>query len=429
MKNITILCLGTRGDIQPYAALALGLQERGFRPKLAAPINFEAFIRGYGLEYSPIEMNTEEGLKSKEGRAWLAAGNSRAFIRHLNELMKRDRPALERGVEEAARGADAIVGTAMTLAEGISISEKLKIPFLASQIYPLVPASREYPNFLVAPKGSRLGLVNYVTHLLFERAWWQGIRGDLNQWRSKLGLPAMEVSPARWCRERRIPTLHHYSETLFPRPADWPGHHVLTGPLFVPERREAPLSGKLLEFLHAGPPPVFLGFGSMPILDPEAALQMTSRVTHKLGVRAVIGAGWSEFRPAAVDRHVFLVDSAEHNQLFPRCQALVHHGGAGTTFTGLRWGRPAAVFSVFADQPFWGERLRKAGAGIHYGFRAFSEETLLASLRHVLSPEVQARARELGKRLEDEAGVAASVEQIERRLGGAVLRQRAAVAR
>jgi sterol 3beta-glucosyltransferase len=413
--RISILAMGTRGDIQPYAALALGLARRGFRPKIAAPRNFEAFLRGFGLDYSPIEMDTEEGLKSEEGRAWLAAGNSRAFLRHLTRLMDRDRAAFQRGVLQAAEGAEAVIGTAMTLPESISVAEKFRLPFLASLIYPVLPPSRKYPQFLVSPKDSRFGLANYLTHFVFDKAWWPKIRGALNQWRASIGLPPLRSSPAHWMRHARTLTLHHYSETLFPRPADWSPGHVLTGPLFVPDG-PAPLSGPLLEFLEAGSPPVFLGFGSMPILDPGAALEMTARVTRKLGIRAVVGFGWSDFPPVSTHSHVFLTKSADHNQLFPLCQALVHHGGAGTTFTGLRWGKPAAVFSVFADQPFWGERLSRTGAGIHFRFRSFNEETLFAGLDHVLRPAAQARAQELGKRLGAESGVDASVTQIEKYL-------------
>jgi len=411
MKRIAILTLGTRGDVQPYVALALGLKQRGFQPRIVAPINFESFVRGYGLEYWPLEMNTEEGLKSAEGRSWLASGNTRAFLRHLRKLMQRDRAAFQRGIWQACQETDAVVGTAMTLAEGISASEKLQLPFIASLIYPVLPASRHYPHFLVKSRSSRFQSVDYLTHVILDKGWWRETRRPLNHWRHSIGLAPLKRSPTQQIRKTSTLTLHHYSETLFPRPADWAPNHILTGPLFLPDAQE-PLPAPLLEFLRAGPSPVFLGFGSMPIVDPAAALAMTARATARLGIRAVIGFGWSDF-PASSNGHLFLTRGVDHNRLFPSCRALVHHGGAGTTFAGIRAGKPAVVFSVFADQPFWGERLTRAGAGIHFPFRFFSEETLLAGLQQVLRVESQVRASDLSKRMAAESGLETSVAQIE----------------
>jgi sterol 3beta-glucosyltransferase len=145
--KITILTLGTRGDVQPYIALALALQHEGYIPTIAAPLNFESLIRGCGVAYAPIRMDTEEGLRSREGRAWLASGNTRAFLRHLNALMERDRPALQKGCWEACGDADAIIATAMTLGEGITLSEKRHCPLLASLIYPILPAAGPTHSF------------------------------------------------------------------------------------------------------------------------------------------------------------------------------------------------------------------------------------------------------------------------------------------
>src|SRR5215472_10662109 len=146
--KVTILALGTRGDVQPYIALALALQRNGFTPKIAAPVNFESFIREYGVAYAPVRIDTEEALKLREGRTWLASGNTRAFIRHLNVLLERDRPALQEGCWEACQDADAIIATMMTLGEGISLSEKLRRPLLASILFPVLPRSRSFLSFL-----------------------------------------------------------------------------------------------------------------------------------------------------------------------------------------------------------------------------------------------------------------------------------------
>uniref|UniRef100_Q024E7 Glycosyl transferase, family 28 n=1 Tax=Solibacter usitatus (strain Ellin6076) TaxID=234267 RepID=Q024E7_SOLUE len=417
VDKITILCLGTRGDVQPYVALASALKQSGFTPKIAAPVNFEAFIKQHGIDYAPIDMNTEEGLKSPEGRAWLAAGNSRAFIRHLSALMKRHRRNLQKGCWEACQGANAIIGTAMTLAEAASLSEKLRLPMVASLIYPLLPRSSSFANFLVAAKSLPTGWMNSLTHMLVERMAFADVREDLNIWRAEMGLAPTRTTPSKWLRLNKTLTLHHYGEPLFQRPRDWMPQNVLTGPLFLNEAGTPASSGaKLTRFLEAGEPPAFLGFGSMPVLDPEAVLTMAARVTERLGIRAVVGAGWSQLGDSDVPKHMLLLKSVDHGRLFPKCRALVHHGGAGTTFAGLLSGRPAAVYSVFADQPFWGERLKQTGAGTHFRFSEFSEATLLKGLQRVLGPAVRDRAEQLGKQLEPEAGAENSVAEISRYL-------------
>jgi sterol 3beta-glucosyltransferase len=417
VDKITILCLGTRGDVQPYVALAIALKQSGFIPKIAAPINFEAFIEQHGIDYSPIHMNTEEGLKSPEGRAWLASGNSRAFLRHLSALMKDSRPHLQKGCWEACQGADAIIGTAMTLSEAATLSEKLSLPMVASILYPLLPRSSSFANPLVAAKNLPAGWMNSLTHLLIERVAFSDMREDLNRWRAEMGLAPTSTTPSKWLQLNRILTLHHYGEPLFQKPGDWAAQNVLTGPLFLNEADTPATSDpELTEFLAAGEAPVFLGFGSMPVLDPEAVLTMTARVTERLGIRAVVGAGWSQLHGSDVPKHMLLLSSVDYRRLFPRCRALVHHGGAGTTYLGLLSGKPTVVYSVFAEQPFWGERLKKAGAGVHFRFSEFSETTLLSGLQHVLQPAVRDRAEQLGKQFKPEAGAASSVAEISRYL-------------
>jgi sterol 3beta-glucosyltransferase len=423
LKKITILCLGTRGDVQPYVALALGLQRRGWTPKIAAPVNLAAFVEQFGVECHPFDVDTEKGLKSPEGRAWLSAGKTRAFLRRIQELIRKDRPALEKGFWEASQGADALIGTVMTLGAGMSLAEKLEIPFIGGLTFPMLPPTGEWANLFVRSKAFPFPFLNRASHWLFDQQAWSVARADHNAWRLRMGLQPLRRSFYRWIEREKILMLHHYSPTLVPRPGEWGDHHIVTGPLYLsdalpPLIPRPPLDARLQQFLRDGTKPVFLGFGSMPILDAGRVLRMTAKVTEQLGIRAVIGAGWSEFNDSNLPPRLHLIESTDHDQLFPLCQALVHHGGAGTTAAGLHWGKPALVFSVFADQPFWGERLAEAGAGAHFRFKFFSEATLASGLRHVLEPAVQRRAQELGERFRAEAGLERSLEAIGARLEG-----------
>jgi len=299
----------------------------------------------------------------------------------------------------------------MTLGEGISLSEKLRRPLLASILFPVLPRSRSFPQFLVSAKDLPAGCLNYLSHVLSERVAFSGMRDDLNRWRARMGLPTMNMPPSAWLDRNQALTIHHYGEPLFQSPRDWKPHHVLTGPMFFPDSK--PLSDPVLaEFLAEGENPVFLGFGSMPVLDPASILQTAARVTRKLGIRAVVVAGWSQVTAAAPSKDLAVVEYADYFQLFPKCQAVVHHGGTGTTFIGLSCRKPTLVFSVFADQPFWGERLRKAGVGAHFRFREFGEDTLLTGLKHVLQPGMKQRAHDLGGQIDRESGTVNAVARI-----------------
>lgn len=145
----------------------------------------------------------------------------------------------------------------------------------------------------------------------------------------------------------------------------------------------------------------------MPVLDPAAAIAMVSRVTERLGVRALVSAGWGRLAAdtapeGAVGAHVHGVGALDHEAVLPRCRAAVHHGGAGTTAAALGAGLPSVVCSVFADQPFWGARLERLGVGAHVRFASLDERTLTSALGRMLASGVATRATDLGGRLRAE---------------------------
>lgn len=220
-----------------------------------------------------------------------------------------------------------------------------------------------------------------------------------------------------------------YSPALFPAPSDWPAGVRPTGALAPwPELRarlgESGLPEELEAWLGAGPPPVFLGFGSMPVLDPDSLLGAARRSLRRLGVRGVIGAGWSAL-PGARDELTFTLDHVDHQSLLPRCAAAVHHGGSGTVHASLAAGAPTLVCSVFADQPFWGRRCRALGVGETFPFHKLDERRLSAGLSTVLEGRVADAARALAAEMEQEEPIADAIEAIERSCEQSVSRRRA----
>jgi sterol 3beta-glucosyltransferase len=159
-----------------------------------------------------------------------------------------------------------------------------------------------------------------------------------------------------------------------------------------------------------------MGFGSMPILDPAPLLAATAEAARLAGVRVLIGAGWTELTPAGLSlpEHVRLTGNVDFDWLFPRCRAVIHHGGSGTTGAGLIAGKPTWIYSFFFDQPFWGTRVSRLGVGGHGRFRDLSARSLAEVMRRLNRADVQQRASALGDQLRREDGLAAATAAITR---------------
>jgi sterol 3beta-glucosyltransferase len=264
-----------------------------------------------------------------------------------------------------------------------------------------------YPAALVT-QASLPAPVNRITHRLFERVWWRGVRSEVAELRRELGLPAARRSTARRLADTGATELQAYSHVLVPGLDDYGPHRPLVGFLSpTAELRarvgETGIDPALAAWLDDGPRPVYVGFGSMPVTEPAAALDQVRTVCARLGLRALVGAGWSSFATGADDR-VRVVAAMDHDAVLPRCAAAVHHGGAGTTAAVVAAGLPSLVCSVFADQPFWGTRLRALGVGTHVRFPDLDEVALERGLRVALDPATVERAGRLGAALRAEAG-------------------------
>ena len=231
--------------------------------------------------------------------------------------------------------------------------------------------------------------------------------------REVLGLPA---------RTRSMPatraSLYGYSSQIVPKPPEWGEDHHVTGYWFLDPPPQWSPSPDLQDFLADGPPPVCVGFGSMSSEDPAALGRVAVSAARRAGVRAVLVLGWGGLADTAggTDGDVFITDYVPHDWLLPRCVAVVHHGGAGTTGAGLRAGIPNVVVPFGVDQPFWGARVAAIGVGPSpIPRRRLTAERLGDALRHAIThPRITARADEVGRRVRDEDGVATAVAHIER---------------
>lgn len=168
---------------------------------------------------------------------------------------------------------------------------------------------------------------------------------------------------------------------------------------------------ELARFLEAGPPPVYIGFGSIVINDPEALTAMLLEAVKATGVRAIISRGWSNLGASRVsDDNIFYLGDCPHEWLFQHVSAVAHHGGAGTTACGLLNGRPTLVIPYFGDQPFWGDMVAAAGAGPSpIPQKQLNAANLAEAIRFCLRPEVSAAAQKMAAQMRSEAGVRRAV--------------------
>jgi len=224
-----------------------------------------------------------------------------------------------------------------------------------------------------------------------------------------LGLPVL--------RQRREPaaTLYAYSPAVLPKPADWSADVHVTGYWFLNGDRSRGLDPALAAFLDAGPPPFYVGFGSMPSIAAEERTRFVLSALQQTGQRGVLAVGGGAMVRMPVPDSVMMIDGAPHDLLFPRVAAVVHHGGAGSTAAGLRAGRPTVICPFFGDQPFWGRVVAKAGLGPEpLSRKRLSAESLAAAIREAVgSSQIGRRAREVGEAIRAENGVPEAAAVIE----------------
>lgn len=416
--KITILTFGSAGDVVPYVALALGLEKRGFTVVLAAPSNFEEYIKNSGLTYHPIYGNIQEILDSEQGKKLIASGNAKSFAKEMGEITYKNRYEMQRDTLAACEGADLIIGGTLMGFNAAIISAKLKIPLIDAYVNPAFYSTKEFPHFMVAPKNFYFGFLNSLSYTIFFNAYAASVAREVTEWCTTLGLNTSAKSILKKIIEQKVPVLNGYSTSILPNPADWPDHVITSGVWKKDNSNKIPNdpSPELQAWIRNGTPPVYFGFGSMPVLDPEAMWKMVAEICEELNVRAIINAGWSNTKGVQLNDDVFVIQNADLEWLFPQCSCIVHHGGVGTTHLSLEAGVPTLICSIFADNPFWGERITKLGVGKHIRFKELSKEKIIKALKELQNEETRKKVAALGKQLKDENGLEIALDFIEQRI-------------
>jgi sterol 3beta-glucosyltransferase len=290
---------------------------------------------------------------------------------------------------------------------GAHIAEKLGIPGFCVPPFPAYVPTGAFPMFIFGTR-SWGAMLNRLSFSVTRRGQ-AAVAGIINDFRrQQLELPArarFSIDPAR-LNGRPIPVMHPISPYVLPRPADWPEHIALTGYWFLDAAEGWTPPDGLLRFLDSGAPPVYIGFGSMVTHHPDAMAKAVLEAIELIGARAILGRGWGGLQANAVPDKVHLVDDVPHDWLLPRCAAVVHHGGAGSTAAGLRAGLPTLVVPHIADQPLWGKRVQDLGVGPPpLSKKQLRPDTLSERIDSMLHDKsMQTAARDLGAKIRSESG-------------------------
>ncbi len=414
--RIGIAAVGSRGDVQPYVALGRGLRRAGHDVRLLVDRYFGDLVRGAGLELAPVAADPAAALADDLA----AIGDNplrlfRWFRRHLTPIAR----SHFQDVRDASEGLDALLHSALALAVP-HVAEWRGIPSLATYVQPLSETGAFASPMMSRPPAwaPMKRVLNRLGYRFGDAVIFRLVRGVLNECRRDiLGQEPLPPGYFRSLQRSRWPILYGYSPSVLPKPADWGDWLHVTGYWFLDaDPAWAPPRG-LQEFLDAGPPPVYVGFGSMGGSGSEDATGLAVEALRLTGARGIL-LGTGAAGVTRVSDAVLSIPSVPHDWIFPRCAAVVHHGGAGTTAAGLRAGVPAVTVPFFADQFFWGWRLADLGAAAPpIRRRMVTPARLAAAIRLVTeSDSMRAAARELGGRIRSEDGVANAVGLIERLL-------------
>lgn len=410
--KIVLSSYGGRGDVEPAVVVGRELQSRGHDVLIAVPPNLVDFAEGagiaavaYGLDSQPILDAQREYFTVYSRTPWKLK-DLRRMSRETERFAAECWAAMTTTLASKARGADLLLTGLIFEQPAANVAESLGIPLVTLQYFPVRPHGQLMPA-LPAPL-SRLAMTAN------DWAAWRGTRDSEDAQRRDLGLPRAKGPAATRIAEMDSLEIQAYDPVCFPKLAveweAWNGQEPPKRPFVGALAMASPTGADedVESWIKAGTPPIFFGFGSVPIGSPAETIAMISAACSQLGVRAVVGAGGSDFSKVAHSDHIKVVGQVNYATIFPICRAVVHHGGAGTLAASLRAGVPQLILWTLPDQPFFAAQLRRLKVGSGRRFSTTTEKTLIRDLRRLLTPSYTMQARKIARRMTKAADSAAA---------------------
>lgn len=414
--RIKLLTIGTRGDVQPFIALGVGLQKKGHDVVICTSEDFEGFVRAHGVGFAPIRANMMKLTQSKEGQRMLGR-NPLEIMKQMRRLIH---PMIVQMLDDlwnASQNAEVLIYHPKAFA-GLDIAEKLNIPVFAAHPIPIIAPTGNFTNPIL-PFSFKNRWLNEKSYQI-NRLMTVSFHTLINTWRAgTLNLPPRSVFANHLrINGSDIPVLYGCSPSIMPYDPKWRGRVCMEGFWFL-EENEGSLPKELEAFLASGKPPIVISYSSMPLKQPDKVMDMTKEALLRTGQRGIILSGWSGMQESGnADGKMLCIQKASHTWLFPRAAGVIHHGGAGTTAAVLKAGKPMAISPFTGDQHFWAKRMHALGvATTPLPEKSLSVDSLADRIKALTSnSDLRAHSMSLSKIVRQEKGVERTVDFIERRL-------------
>lgn len=377
---------GTRGDVEPCAAAALELVRRGHTVRMAVPPNLVGFVESAGVTAVAYGPDSQNELEEEFFRNFWKIQNPITLIRTGTEYITRGWAEMSATLTSLAEGADLVL-TGMIYQElAANVAEYHDVPLAALHYFPIRTNGRLIPTVPAPLVRSAITAIWWLH--------WRMTKAAEDAQRRELQLPQAIGPASRRMTERGYLEIQAYDELCFPGLADeWKGMKPFVGSLTLQLPTDA--DDDVASWIAAGDPPIYFGFGSMPVRSLTDTVNMISAACAQLGERALICSGSNASSRVPQFDHVKVVSALNHSAVFPACRAVVHHGGAGTTAAGMRAGIPALILWIGAEQPIWAFQIKRLKIGSTRRFSTATRESLVADLREILAPDCGDRARKL----------------------------------
>ena len=401
---------GTRGDVEPGAAVGVELRRRGHDVAMAVPPNLVSFVESAGLAAVPYGPDTREQIVAVADFTHNAfkLQNPANVVRAGRELFVEGWAQMSRTLTSLADGADLLVTGQTYHGVVANVAEYHGIPVAGLHHFPVRVNGRIGVPFLPSPAP--------VVRTTLQAGWWlysHITKTDEDAQRRELGLPRATVPAAQRMAEGGTLEIQAYDHAVFPGlAAEWNGRRPFVGSLTL--QLTAETDDEVMSWISAGKPPIYFGFGSTPVQSSAKTVAMIADACAELGERALIYCGAECCEPTPHPERVKLVGPVDYTTILPRCRAAVHHGGAGTTAASLRAGLPTLILWDVADQFIWATQVKRLKVGSAKRLSNITRESLVSQLRKILAPDCAARAREIAPRMTKPAdSVAAAADLLE----------------
>lgn len=422
--KILVLTYGTRGDVQPFIALCKELTRAGHSVKLATAARFEALATAHDVQFAALSDELLGIIDTQQGRQAMEGANGFGGMLRVNfKLMRRVKPLQIELVEDCwevakANRPDVIIFHPKAFG-AYAVSEELNVPLVMALLAPMLVPTRTAPH-LGFPDLKVGKWYNALTHFAVRQLMRIPARAILNTWRMRHGFGKQSLKLFVDGTGARIPVVAGFSDSVVPRPDDWPRNSFMSGFWFLESRNSETLSADVEAFLQEGEPPICFGFGSMAGSNPERLRQIILEALAATGQRGIVLSGWGGISAGTPRSDLIQIEAAPHALLLPRVSMLVHHGGAGTTAAALRTGTPQIVLPFMGDQPFWGQRMMELGvAPAPIRQKRLTAENLKQAILSVIEGQnFRTSATELSEKIRSEEGARRAAGFIDAVLGG-----------